>query len=146
MVFIKNSKISIVLVIVCSIVLLIIGKCQTLEMGYEYGFYGISIISVCIGWMLLWAISFIMKQISFFSASLRWLGRKSIYVLLFHFVGFKFVTFMQIKILEKPISNLASFPIYLDGYSFWYTIFGLAFSILVAISVEKIIYRIKITY
>ena len=135
--FVKDSKIAVICAIVASLLLLIIGRYETLEIGRAYGVFGIFIVSVCMGWMFLWAISFIIKQSKRVANFFRYLGRKTIYILLFHFVGFKFVIFMQIKMLEKPISYLASFPIYLDGWSWLYTVSGIVFSVSIAVIVEN---------
>ena len=64
-----------------------------------------------------------------------YLGRESLWVMYFHYIGFMIVIFTQILILNEPITNLSAYPTHHTVYAMW-MIYGLA-GILIPIMMVK---------
>lgn len=54
-----------------------------------------------------------------------YLGRNTLWIMFFHYIGFKIVTFVEIFILHEPIENLAAYPTHHTANGMW-MIYGLA--------------------
>lgn len=72
-------------------------------------------------------------------------GEKSIYVLILHFLAFKFVTAIQLIIYHQPLYRLASFPCFTTGGIWWiaYAFIGTVVPVIFGIGVERIKKRLK---
>ena len=68
-----------------------------------------------------------------FSERLAYVGSKTLYILTFHYLAFKLISYMYIKINGMPIGELTSFPI-LESVNSWmwiiYTIIGVSIPLL----------------
>lgn len=69
--------------------------------------------------------------ISDFLASTRmedklvYLGQETIWIMFFHYIGFKFITFCEIIVLAEPIINLSAYPTHHTTHGMWF-VYGLA--------------------
>lgn len=55
---------------------------------------------------------------------LTFVGQKSIWILFFHYVGFKLVTLCEILVLNEPIQNLSAYPVHHTENGLW-AVYGL---------------------
>lgn len=67
-----------------------------------------------------------------FNKWLKYVGQKSIWIMFFHYVGFKIVTLCEILVLHEPIENLAAYPAHHTKNGMWaiYGISGVLFPLL----------------
>ena len=65
-----------------------------------------------------------------------YLGRESLRVMYFHYIGFIIVIFAQILILNEPITNLSAYPTHHTVYAMW-MIYGLAGILIPMMMVKK---------
>ena len=65
-----------------------------------------------------------------------YLGRESLWVMYFHYIGFIIVIFAQILILNEPITNLSAYPTHHTVYAMW-MIYGLAGILIPMMMVKK---------
>lgn len=79
----------------------------------------------------------IMKKIISF---ITCIGKKSIYILILHFLAFKTITAIQLVKYHQPSYRLASFPCFNNSGLWWiaYTIAGVAIPVLIGFGFEKI--------
>ena len=56
-----------------------------------------------------------------------YIGQKTMPILMFHFIAFKFITILQVYLYKSPILFLASFPVYISDGVWWtiYTVTGI---------------------
>ncbi len=72
---------------------------------------------------------------------LDYVGKKTLYILIFHFISFKLVSIVFITINHKPLTDLSEFPIVdNDSYFLWliYTIVGVTIPLLIKQGFDKI--------
>ena len=122
--------------------LILCNRVGTIRLGDEYGFYGFFIITSFLGWFFLWSISYYLKRLKIVRIVLEFFSKQSIYIMLFHFVGFKIVTWIFIVFKGDSISELTKFPIAYNGCSVFYVLGGLVISLalgsLISVAKEKI--------
>ena len=68
------------------------------------------ILTTTIGWLLLYSISLLLIEYKLDKALIE-LQKASMHIILLHFLAFKLVSFMYLKISRKPLLLLASFPV-----------------------------------
>ena len=72
---------------------------------------------------------------------LDYIGKRTLYILIFHFISFKIVSLALITIDNKPFTELASFPVIENNSSFlWiiYSIAGVTIPLLIKLGVDNI--------
>ena len=67
---------------------------------------------------------------------LDYVGKKTLYILIFHFISFKLVTLVLIMIAQKPLTELTSFPVIGNGYSFSWVIYSIV-GVIVPLLIEQ---------
>lgn len=82
-----------------------------------------------LGWIWAWSISNIIQKTKF-GNMLRYIGKKSLFILLLHFISFKLVTFIFISVMELPSYILAVFPVLPYG-GIWYVLAGVGMPLMV---------------
>ena len=102
-------------------------------------FYVLAIVS---GWCLVFGISSIIK--GWVRIILADLGRASLWILMFHMLSFKIVTFIYIKVTDTDIAYLAQFPIPSGKEWLWiiYSVVG----VLIPFSIANLIKIFKRNY
>ena len=73
--------------------------------------------------------------------ALDFVGKKTLYVLIFHFISFKLVSFVYIIITNRPITQLSSFPVIENDTLFlWiiYSIVGVTVPLVIKYGMDKI--------
>ena len=73
--------------------------------------------------------------------ALDFVGKKTLYILIFHFISFKIVSRVYIIINKIPFTELASFPIVEnDNKCLWiiYSIVGVLVPLLIKLGLDKI--------
>lgn len=74
----------------------------------------------------IWSVSSVFKESGFISKLLVFAGDNSIYILTFHFLAFKLVSLLIIKLYHLPIYLLASFPTIIEfSQNGWFIIYCL---------------------
>lgn len=71
---------------------------------------------------------------------LDYIGKKTLYVLIFHFISFKFVSLVLIFIQNRPFTDLSAFPVIENDSSFlWiiYSVIGVAMPLLIKNGMDK---------
>ena len=71
---------------------------------------------------------------------LDFVGRKTLYILIFHFISFKIVSLVYIVINKRPFTELASFPVVEnDNKYLWiiYSITGVLIPLLIKLCIDK---------
>lgn len=67
-----------------------------------------------------------------------YIGGKTLYILVFHFLSFKFVTLLLIWCYDLPIENLSVFPVLnIAGYWILYSVAGVVFPLIIWEIIEK---------
>lgn len=73
---------------------------------------------------------------------LAYIGDKTLYILTFHFLLFKLVSYVYIEYSHLPLDNLAQFPV-LEVMSSWmwivYTLVGISLSLMIWKLVDKVV-------
>lgn len=92
---------------------------------------------VCGGYCLMVIARNLMR--SPYTEFVAYIGRNSLYIMLWHFLAFKLVTFCYIKLYDMPAYCLASFPV-LKSDHLWiiYTVVGVTLPLAVAYIVQQI--------
>lgn len=69
---------------------------------------------------------------TYFRRIFTYIGKNSIWIMFFHYVGFKIITLAEILVLGEPIVNLSAYPTHHTEYGLWavYGIVGVAFPLL----------------
>lgn len=91
------------------------------------------------GFFFLYSIAFFIGKLSFAKKMLVYLGRNSMCIIGFHFLGFKLTTLLQIKMYNLPIQKLTAFP-YLINSSIWWLVYfvvSIAFCLLLNFLYKK---------
>lgn len=105
--------------------------------GYEVFIY--YIIAICGSLGVIGISTFVSKtKVSKF---LIYIGNKTLYILIFHFLAFKIVSYVYIILTGRSIEDLERFPGVVNPPSYlWiiYAIFGIAFSLAVWEIVDKV--------
>ena len=76
---------------------------------------------------------------------LVYVGQSSIWIMFFHYVGFKLVTLIEIIVLGEPIANLSAYPTHHTEYGMWsiYGVFGVLIPLLIVVGVKWTGNRVK---
>lgn len=89
------------------------------------------VVNGLLGWCLLWSTSEIIFG-SIIGRVFVYLGKRSIYILVGHFLCFKFITKIYILINKLPNYMLAAFPtLKVGGLWIFYTLIGVAIPVIV---------------
>lgn len=131
------------IVIVLSITVLII--CRRFgEIDLDINQYvnpGFLLITSCAGWFLVYEISYYLAKPQWLQKLLTIIGTNTIAVMVFHFVCFKIVTYIQIQIYNLPPSAISAFPV-LYNLPFWwiaYAIVGLVIPVGLSLLYKRLI-------
>lgn len=71
---------------------------------------------------------------------LDYIGKNTLYILIFHFLSFKIVSFLILTYCDRPITELSSFPVIPNSSSFYwilYTIVGVAVPLVIKYVIDK---------
>lgn len=124
--------------VVCIYVLSLNGKISLNENVYPNPLF--LLVASLAGWIIIYLIA---EFISKYKASklITFIGSNSISILLLHFLSFKAVSLIIVKIYNMPYYELASFPIIKNDSYWWiaYTIAGVLIPVLLAVSISKVI-------
>ena len=101
------------------------------EQGYSiFPYYATSVIgSVAV----IYLIKYLGKRVV---NVLDYVGKKTLYILIFHFISFKLVTLVLIMIAQKPLTELTSFPVIGNGYSFSWVIYSIV-GVIIPLLIEE---------
>lgn len=138
---IKASKkiINIIIIIVLFGILICLNQIGLIEISkniYTSPLY-FALCSV-IGWYFIYYISIIIKDFKF-EKIISYIGKNSMYILLFHFLGFKIVNLLLFIILKADKTVLAKFPVaYVGEYCLLYFSTGIIVPILISLIINKI--------
>lgn len=98
----------------------------------NYNYWAMYIVSSFSGFACVFIVSnflenidkIVIKKLKLFIAQA---GKYSLYILMFHFIAFKAITFIQILIYHQPLYRLASFPCFINWGGWWllYTLVGI---------------------
>lgn len=93
------------------------------------------------GWLLVYELSYYLSLIKGLNTILKIIGNNTISVMVFHFLCFKGVTYIQILIYDLPKSAISAFPV-LYNMPFWwlvYTIVGLCIPVGISLLYKRLI-------
>ena len=128
-----NFKLSFLLMPVSILLLMILNKCGSVEISKNI-YTSIPFFVSCsvLGWILLYSISVIIDHYKI-NAIFRYIGERSIYILLFHFLSFKIVNIIICLIIKDEWTVVSSFPTAYGGkYSLLYIAFGIVIPVLIS--------------
>ena len=74
---------------------------------------------------------------------LDYIGKKTLYILIFHFISFKLVTLVIIIIAQKPLTELSSFPVVGNVYNFSWVIYSIV-GVIVPLLIEQGLSRLSL--
>ncbi len=75
------------------------------------------ICSVC-GWFFIYGLSFFISKVRYLNTFIEIIGKSSLYILLFHFLIFKFVNLFIVVLCHLSLTEVSVFPT-LKGNTFW---------------------------
>lgn len=86
-----------------------------------------------LGWLLLWSMATIISKGRKITGVIQYIGKHSMSILMMHFVCFKVITYLQVKLYSYPSYALAAFPCLnnTDAWCYAYVIAGVVLPILV---------------
>ncbi len=89
------------------------------------------VVSSVSGWLFLYAGSFYIQKQNVMLRAFCFLGERTIPIIGLHFVCFKLVTYIQLKVYNLPSSNLAAYPVLYSGGVWWlvYSVLGVGLPI-----------------
>ena len=98
-------------------------NCSVNQMRNPYMF----LLTSTLGIICFYYMARILNKISYARTVAAWLGRNSLFILLFQFVAFKIVNLIQCVVYSQPFYRIASFPVLESGNMWWfvYTIVAL---------------------
>lgn len=95
-------------------------------------------IASIVGWCLVNYMTCIIVKIKKISCFVGLCGEASLYIMIFHFISFKGISFLQVLIYNKPLYYMAAFPV-LYTHGMWTVIYAG-----VGVIIPLVIYRIVI--
>ena len=97
------------------------------------------------GWCLIWELSKYINKMTRISSTLIYIGQNTLFIVLFHFVAFKFVNFLQVIIFNKPIFLIGAFPTLYTEKLWWiiYIMCGIGVPLYLRILINKIMEHMK---
>jgi fucose 4-O-acetylase-like acetyltransferase len=102
-------------------------------------FYGVATILGCIQVFLLSRIASDLILTEMVNKVVSAIAKNSLYIVFFHFLSFKIVTYVYVKILGLPQLYLASFPVlFRKGSWIAYTIIGICIPVLLGLAIHKL--------
>lgn len=110
----------------------------------RYDYFGLFVLSSLSGVYCTFIISYLIRD----SKILKYIGKKTMVVLMWQFVAFKFVILMQIFYYRLDIDVISSYPYY-SNEGFWgilLIIFGVSLPILFSMMLNNIFDQIKLRY
>lgn len=98
------------------------------------------IITSLAGWQLLYELAFFISKLQRMSDYFIIIGKNTLAVVILHFLSFKIVSYIGIKITDAPDFLLASFPIYMKNGLWWvaYTVTGVFIPVLLSIEYKNL--------
>ncbi len=128
-----EGPVSSFLAVVCAVGFVIIAGNNSVSLGNNrYENKILFIVGAC---MAIYAVLYISKILSRILAgrALAWLGSRSISIVIWQFLAFRFTILLQIVVLHGNLKWLVAFPIYDAAHGWWiaYVISGLAGSVLI---------------
>jgi hypothetical protein len=101
------------------------------------------VVSSLAGWFLVWSVSTLTK--GFVGKTLSFLGKRSIWIVILHFISFKPVAAIYLALTEGSMENLAEFPVFPAlELVLVYTLVGVALPILISFVVSSFFNLLKI--
>lgn len=97
------------------------------------------IITSAAGWCLLYGGSYFILKIEWLKKMFVFIGSNTIPILLLHFLCFKVVTLLELKLYNLPPYMLASYPVLIHDGLWWivYGVVGIAFPLMLVYPVKK---------
>lgn len=134
----KLQKEKYILLISSFIILVFLKQLGRIEMskGKVTNILFFCIVSI-FGWLFLWNIAILVPKV--LKHILGYLGRHTLWILIFHFLSFKIVSYSYLKITDGDMLLLAAFPVIKTVAYLWlpYTIIGLVIPIVFEIFIKK---------
>ncbi len=124
----KNKKfIGLELIITFTILLIAtyFGKISLAQNNFENPIFLI-IVSLA-GWIFLYIISLIISNISILYKLFELIGKNTLPIMILHFLSFKVINLLSVKLFDYPSYMIASFPVLMTDGLWWilYTIVGI---------------------
>lgn len=111
----------------------------------NYNYWGMYILSSLSGFICVFIASIFLEKLEGtiwekIKSFLINAGKYSLYILIFHFLAFKLITFIQIIIYQQPFYRLASFPCFVVSKGWWllYTFAGVIIPMGIGFAVQKV--------
>ena len=130
---IKKNDLSILIILVSLLLLILLKNIGSIEISKNiYTTPIFFFVCSIIGWMLLYMMSLLVENTKI-GKVLSYIGQKSLYILMFHFVGFKIVNFLICRFVSHDINSISKFPVAAGGliYSLIYFVIGIMISLLI---------------
>lgn len=127
-------------------ILLVCNMYGSVSLGSNYYVNPIFLLIVSIlGWILLYEISSLLLRFTKIKTILIYIGQNTISIVVFHFLAFKLISYLQVIIYSKPRYLIAAFPVLYNFGGWWiaYTIVGVIIPLLINFIWRKIICLIK---
>ena len=98
------------------------------------------IVAALSGFFFLYSFCALLEKISFIKICFSYLGKHTISIVCLHFLAFKLVTLLQIKVYNLPITDLTSFPVLNTPY-WWilYSFVGISVPVLLNLCYNKMV-------
>jgi fucose 4-O-acetylase-like acetyltransferase len=95
------------------------------------------------GWLLIYEMSYYLSLVKVLNTILKIIGNNTMSVMVFHFLCFKGVTYLQMHIYDLPQSAISAFPVLYNMPLWWlvYTIVGLSIPIATSLLYKKYIIK-----
>lgn len=91
--------------------------------------------------MTLGICDFILRYMNKIVRALKYLGKNSLVIMMFHFIAFKAITLLQIIVYQDSIEMLSEYPVYLVNGGWWiaYSVVGVCIPILLYLLYKQIL-------
>lgn len=92
------------------------------------------------GWYMVYEAAYFIAKAPFWREGLVVMGQNTLTVLIFHFLCFKIVSFIGLKIQQQPSFLMAAFPVLYNGGLWWlaYTLVGITVPVLMSLIWKKL--------
>ncbi|MBW4846025.1 MAG: acyltransferase family protein [Lachnospiraceae bacterium] len=136
-----NKQLSVIYMIGALLILLLLSLFGTITLNYNVitnpiFFLLCSIIGFCLS-VSIYKLCIQLSKLVILT--FNYLGRNSIWIMMLHFISFKFIALLQIGFYGDGIEKLASHPVYISSGGWWvvYSIAGICIPILVMVLFRK---------
>lgn len=112
--FDRHTFFRLIVCLFCFLILIIclhLGNIELADTSYTNPLF--LIITSLVGWQLLYELSYFISKIKILSNILIFIGMNTLSVVILHFLSFKIVSYIGIRITNSPDFLLACFPIYI---------------------------------